>query len=160
MCCLDLTEATALRWAPIIAGHILHVRFADQGKHVDVICIYQFSWSYAGDAEALRAKRERIWIRLDKLLSSLPRRNMLIKEKAVTCPALWQARFAAFLNHDSDPVDEEMQMFGNLLGKRDRAGPNNRDSGKGLKGPSRMPSSASSRPGKDQAQNELMTQMG
>ena len=66
-----LAEVTALRWAPVIAGHILHVRFPYQGKHVDVICMYQFSWSYAGDAEALRAKRERIWIRLDKLLSSL-----------------------------------------------------------------------------------------
>ena len=74
----SLAEVTALRWAPVIAGHILHVRFPLHGKHVDVVCVYQFSWSYAGDAEPLRTKRERIWTRLDRLLSSLPRRNILI----------------------------------------------------------------------------------
>ena len=71
-----LAEVTALHWAPILARHLLHVRFPLQGKHVDVLCGYQFSWSFVGGRGSL--ERQWVWIQLDTTIAGLPRRNVLI----------------------------------------------------------------------------------
>ena len=105
-----LAEVTALRWAPVIAGRHLHVRFPFQGKHVNIVCVYQFSWSYVGDAEALRSKRGRMWIRLDELPYSLPHRNTLILGGDINT----SATFGPSTRRSRCPQPDQ-QLFPNLI---------------------------------------------
>ena len=67
-----------VRWAPIVPGHLLHVRASLGTKPVDVVCLYQHCWSHNGDTASLLQRRERLWVQLDKLLGGVPRRNVLV----------------------------------------------------------------------------------
>ena len=74
----ELVDEPDVRWSSILAGHVLHVRFPFKGRHVDVINTYQYAWHSGSDREQLLHKRERVWIRLDQLISTIPIRNTLL----------------------------------------------------------------------------------
>ena len=68
----------SVRWSAPLVGHLLHVRFPVKGRQVDVINLYQYALHTGPDRAAVLHKRERVLHHLDKTLSSLPIRNVLL----------------------------------------------------------------------------------
>ena len=65
-------------WSTPLVGHLLHVRFPVKGRQVDIINLYQYALHTGPDRAAVLHKRERVLRHLDKTLSSLPIRNVLL----------------------------------------------------------------------------------
>ncbi|CAE7754304.1 unnamed protein product, partial [Symbiodinium necroappetens] len=74
----SITSFESVRWSAPLVGHLLHVRFPVKGRHVDVINLYQYALHTGPDRAAVLHKRERVLHHLDKTLSSLPIRNVLL----------------------------------------------------------------------------------
>ena len=74
----SITSFESVRWSAPLVGHLLHVRFPVKGRHVDVINLYQYVLHTGPDRAAVLHKRERVLHHLDKTLSSLPIRNVLL----------------------------------------------------------------------------------
>ena len=81
--CMVLVRKTlapfeSVRWSTPLMGHLLHVRLPIGGRHVDLINVYQYALHTGPERAAVLHKRERVLHHLDKTLSSLPIRNMLL----------------------------------------------------------------------------------
>ena len=74
----SITSFESVRWSTPLVGHLMHVRFPVKGRHVDVINLYQYALHTGPDRAAVLHKRERVLHHLDKTLSSLPIRNVLL----------------------------------------------------------------------------------
>ena len=74
----SIASFESVRWSTPLVGHLMHVRFPVQGRHVDIINLYQYALSTGPDRAAVLHKRERVLHHLDKTLSSLPIRNVLL----------------------------------------------------------------------------------
>ena len=74
----SITPFESVRWSTPLVGHLIHVRFPVKGRHVDVINLYQYALHTGPDRAAVLHKRERVLHHLDKTLSSLPIRNVLL----------------------------------------------------------------------------------
>ena len=74
----SITPFESVRWSTPLVGHLMHVRFPVKGRHVDVINLYQYALHTGPDRAAVLHKRERVLHHLDKTLSSLPIRNVLL----------------------------------------------------------------------------------
>ena len=74
----SIASFESVRWSTPLVGHLMHVRFPVQGRHVDIINLYQYALSSGPDRAAVLHKRERVLHHLDKTLSSLPIRNVLL----------------------------------------------------------------------------------
>ena len=74
----SVTSFESVRWSTPLVGHLLHVRFPVKGRHVDIINLYQYALHTGPDRAAVLHKRERVLHHLDKTLSSLPIRNVLL----------------------------------------------------------------------------------
>ena len=73
-----LTSHLDVRFQELIPGRLLHARIPvgcrKQNLHLDLINIYQWAWDT--DASKQRsAKRQEVWQRLNRLLTTLPARN-------------------------------------------------------------------------------------
>ena len=81
--CMILVRKTlapfdAIRWSTPLQGHVLHVRLPAYGKTVDLVNVYQYAVHTGSDSAETMRKRERVLHHLEKTLSSLPIRNMLL----------------------------------------------------------------------------------
>ena len=74
----SITSFESVRWSTPLVGHLMHVRFPVKGRHVDIINLYQYALQTGPDRAAVLHKRERVLHHLDKTLSSLPIRNVLL----------------------------------------------------------------------------------
>ena len=74
----SITPFESVRWSTPLVGHLMHVRFPVKGRHVDIINLYQYALHTGPDRAAVLHKRERVLHHLDKTLSSLPIRNVLL----------------------------------------------------------------------------------
>ena len=74
----SVTSFESVRWSTPLVGHLLHVRLPVKGRHVDIINLYQYALHTGPDRAAVLHKRERVLHHLDKTLSSLPIRNVLL----------------------------------------------------------------------------------
>ena len=74
----SITSFESVRWSTPLVGHLLHARFPVKGRHVDIINLYQYALHTGPDRAAVLHKRERVLHHLDKTLSSLPIRNVLL----------------------------------------------------------------------------------
>ena len=74
----SITSFESVRWSSPLVGHLLHVRFPVKGRHVDIINLYQYALHTGPDRAAVLHRRERVLHHLDKTLSSLPIRNVLL----------------------------------------------------------------------------------
>ena len=74
----SITSFESVRWSTPLVGHLMHVRFPVKGRHVDIINLYQHALQTGPNRAAVLHKRERVLHHLDKTLSSLPIRNVLL----------------------------------------------------------------------------------
>ena len=74
----SITSFEPVRWSTPLVGHLMRVRFPVKGRHVDIINLYQYALHTGPDRAAVLHKRERVLHHLDKTLSSLPIRNVLL----------------------------------------------------------------------------------
>ena len=65
----SIASFESVRWSTPLVGHLMHVRFPVQGRHVDIINLYQYALSSGPDRAAVLHKRERVLHHLDKTLS-------------------------------------------------------------------------------------------
>ena len=73
-----LAPFESIRWSTALQGHILHVRIPVYGKTVDLVNVYQYAVHTGPDSAETMRKIERVLHHLEKTLSSLPIRNMLL----------------------------------------------------------------------------------
>ena len=73
-----LAPFQSIRRSTPLQGHVLHVRLPIYGKTVDLINVYQYAIHTGPDSAEILRKRERVLHHLEKTLSSLPIRNMLL----------------------------------------------------------------------------------
>ena len=85
-CC----KAEDIRWAPTVGGHLLHVRIPYKRKHIDLVNLYQHCWGASSSVEHLTEKRDKLWYRVQSLLSEVPIRNTLIVGGDFNTPCLPQ----------------------------------------------------------------------
>ena len=76
-----LVQADQIRTNSLVPGRLLHVRLLFRTP-LDILCIYQHSWNLQNSAlkgankqEALLKLRRRVWVQIDKWLSSMPQRH-------------------------------------------------------------------------------------
>ena len=80
--CLRATKAPVnlVRWNELVAGRAVHVRAEIKGQQLDILAIYQVVRA-VGSVEALDGnlkRRKQVWQALDRCLSSLPRRSLIL----------------------------------------------------------------------------------
>lgn len=71
-----------LRWHEVIPGRLVHVRFLNGTRNIDVLGCYQHV--YKKDHEQLN-RREKFWQALDAQLSKLPSRNTMVLMGDLNC---------------------------------------------------------------------------
>ena len=71
-----LSPPSKLRWCSQVAGRILQVRFPYRDYHVDIINVYQ-RFCPENASETVREDVHTNWLELDKLLCTVPKRNVL-----------------------------------------------------------------------------------
>ena len=73
-------EPFSIRWQDPLPGRLMQLRCTIRGQQLDVINIYQHAWSTrtAEQNKELVGKRRKLWLGLDKLLSTLPWRSSLL----------------------------------------------------------------------------------
>ena len=74
----ELASKSALRWCMYVPGRILHVRLPHGKIHVDVVNVYQKFCPKFWEPGPQSDICHETWLALDKSLSALPRRNILL----------------------------------------------------------------------------------
>ena len=72
-----LVQQEALDYQTWVAGRILHVRVYGKAFPIDVVSVYQWV-EKTGTTDSTIQKRLQLWEKLNRLLESLPRRNVLV----------------------------------------------------------------------------------
>ena len=86
------------------------MRFPYQGRHVHVINVSEYAWNN-GDKEQLLLKRDKIWSRLDRLITSIPFRNTLLLGGDFNCVGTSdRRRFGPAMNQGQNPHADRMQL--------------------------------------------------
>ena len=70
-----VTSSALIRWATIVPGRVMHVRFQDRFGSFDLVNCYQVPFSERVDKQR---SREEVWHRLSQVLHQLPLRNRFL----------------------------------------------------------------------------------
>ena len=76
----DCVDATTLKWSELVAGRLLHVRGTIEGTPCDILNVYQKVRTGGSDEATQKtlAERATVWRQLEKCLSGLPHRDVVI----------------------------------------------------------------------------------
>ena len=112
-----LARPSHIRCSSIVKGHLLHVRVQVHDHSIDVLGLYQHSWK---PSEGRQTAREQVLASLQRALSDVPRRNLLIvcgdfnTDFLPKAPAIGHAPV-----HKAPSSLEDTQLFWDLLTSND-----------------------------------------
>ena len=84
MCLISrrLARLQQIRWIDVVPGRLLHVQLQFKGRSIDVLGCYQFSNTHT---KQRHLDRQTWWNQLDKCVSDLSRRNLLVVAGDFNC---------------------------------------------------------------------------
>ena len=105
----NLIGALDIKYVELVAGRLLHVRFPLSGVYLDVLNLYQHTWS-GDNSRGVLEQRSRVWNSLSSCLQGLPRRNILLLAGDVNTSLLHEPGVAGggCLRHDNPPSDSHL----------------------------------------------------
>ena len=85
----EVCGPSEIRFHEVLKGRVLHARlpFGTQGRHLDLINVYQHPWDFCAPQEALVERRRRVLDAVTATLHGIPRRNLCV------CGGDWNTQF-------------------------------------------------------------------
>ena len=76
----EVCGPSEIRFHEVLKGRVLHARlpFGTQGRHLDLINVYQHPWDFCAPQEALVERRRRVLDAVTATLHGIPRRNLCV----------------------------------------------------------------------------------
>ena len=109
-----LISFSDLRFVTIVPGRFMHVRCLRHDFNIDIVGMYQWAWN-TQHVSLTGQRRHRAWTSAGRLLSQLPRRNMLLWCWDANAPVVpkqsYVGKGVAKSQHVQTEVDEFMELI-------------------------------------------------
>ena len=113
-----LVPFSELRFATIVPGRLMHVRCLRHDFNVDIVGMYQWAWN-TQHVSLTEQRRHRVWTSAGRLLSQLPRRNILLWCCDANTPVVPKQSYVGKGVIKSQHTQTDVDEFIELIASRD-----------------------------------------